>query len=285
MAHDAHLLTLAGAFVLVMLTLNLWFAYVLGVYRQRRRRKVWSCSRLVSFTFGCVLLVFALSPPMLEWGHADLRGHMSQHLLLGMFAPIALMLGAPGTLLLRSVPATTARRIMEIASTLPVRCLTHPIAALLLDIGALYLLYLTPLYRLSFSEPLLHLWLHVHFVLAGYLFSWSIAGPDPAPYRPDMRVRLAVLFVATAAHAVLGKLMYAYGFPRNAGHDLAEIEVAAQLMYYGGDFAELLLAIVFFAAWYRRGGRQRLSIGNEAQYPASADGHPNGSCATACRDS
>ena len=67
-----------------------------------------------------------------------------------------------------------------------------------------------------------------------------------------MRVRLAVLFVATAAHAVLGKLMYAYGFPRDAGHDLTEIEAAAQLMYYGGDFAELLLALVFFAAWFRR---------------------------------
>ncbi len=252
MTHDAHLLTLVGAFVLVMLTLNLWFAYVLAMYRQRRRRKDWSCWRLVSFTFGCVLLVVALSPPMLEWGHTDLRGHMSQHLLLGMFAPIALMLGAPGTLLLRSVPPGAARRIMAFAGTMPVRCLTHPATALLLDIGALYVLYLTPLYRLSFSEPLLHLWLHLHFVLAGYLFSWSIAGPDPAPHRPGMRVRLAVLFVAMASHAVLGKLMYAYGFPRDAGHDLTEIEAAAQLMYYGGDFAELLLALVFFAAWYRR---------------------------------
>jgi len=245
------LLALVGTFVLVMLTLNLWFAYVLGVHRQRRRRKVWSCWRLISFTFGCVLLVIAFSPPMLEWGHADLRGHMSQHLLLGMFAPIALMLGAPGTLLLRSVPATIARRIMVLAGTMPVRCVTHPITALLLDIGALYVLYLTPLYQLSFSEPVLHIGLHLHFVLAGYLFSWSVAGPDPAPHRPGMRVRLAVLFVATAAHAGLSKLMYAYGFPRDAGHDLAQIEAAAQLMYYGGDFAELLLALVFFAVWYR----------------------------------
>lgn len=255
MSHDAHLVTLAGTFVLAMLTFSLWFIYVLGVSAQRMRRRTWHCGRLFSFTVGCGLLMVALSPPMVEWGHGDLRGHMTQHLLLGMFAPIALMLGAPGTLLLRSVSVKMARRITCMAATLPMRCLSHPIAALLLDIGALYVLYLTPLYSLSFGEPLLHIWLHLHFVLAGYLFCWSIAGPDPAPHRPGMRLRLAVLLAAVAAHGVLGKLMYGYGFPREAGYGLAEIEAAAQLMYYGGDLAELLLAIVFFAAWYR----QRLS--------------------------
>jgi len=251
-SHDAHLLTLAGTFVFALLTLSLWFVYALGVRRQRRQRKIWRCWRLVSFTLGCGLVVLAFSPPMVEWGHADLRGHMAQHLLLGMFAPIALMLGAPGTLLLRSVPVSAARRITHVAGSMPLRCLSHPATALLLDVGALYLLYLTPLYQLSLSEPLLHLWLHLHFVLAGYLFCWSIAGPDPAPHRPGLRVRLVVLFVAVAAHAVLGKLMYAYGFPRNAGHGIAEIEAAAQMMYYGGDLAELLLALVFSATWYRR---------------------------------
>ena len=29
------------------------------------------------------------------------------------------------------------------------------------------------------------------------------------------------------------------------------IQAAAQLMYYGGDLAELALAIALFAAWYR----------------------------------
>lgn len=251
MTHEAHLLTLAGMFLLVLLTLGLWFGYLLGVRRQRRYRSGWRWWRLVSFTLGCGLVVLALSPEMIEWGHADLRGHMVQHLLLGMFAPIALMLGAPGTLLLRSVPVASARRIIAFAGTPPVRFLSHPVTALFLDIGALYLLYLTPLYSLSFSEPLFHVLLHLHFVLAGYLFSWSVAGPDPAPHRPGLRIRLIVLFMAIAAHSILGKLMYAHGFPREAGHSLAEIEAAAQLMYYGGDLAELLLAIVFFAICYR----------------------------------
>lgn len=252
MAHQAHLLALVGTFILVLMTIGLWFVYVLGVRAQRRARKGWSCWRLGSFSLGCALLVLALSPPMVEWGHTDLRGHMTQHMLLGMFAPIALMLGTPGMLLLRSVSVGTARRIMGFAATQPVRYLAHPVTALLLDIGGLYVLYLTPLYQLSFTEPFVHVWLHLHFVLAGYLFCWSIAGPDPAPHRPGMVLRLTVLFVAVAAHSTLAKLLYAHGYPQNAGHPLAEIEAAAQLMYYGGDLAELLLALVFFTTWYRR---------------------------------
>jgi putative membrane protein len=30
-------------------------------------------------------------------------------------------------------------------------------------------------------------------------------------------------------------------------------------MYYGGDVAELLLAVALFAAWYRRAGHRRPS--------------------------
>jgi putative membrane protein len=260
MSHVAHLQGLTGAFVLMLLSLSLWAVYAGAACWQRSRPGGWNNWRLASFTLGCGLLVLAFSPPATQWGHSDLRGHMAQHLLLGMFAPIALMLGAPGTLLLRSVSVNAARRLTAFLGTLPGRCLTHPVIALLLDIGGLYLLYLTPLYGLSLGDPAVHILLHLHFVIAGYLFSWSIAGPDPAPRRPGMRTRLAVLFAATAAHSILAKVMYGYGFPRDAGHELAEIEAAAQLMYYGGDLAELLLAIVFFAAWYRRDGRHRFSI-------------------------
>ena len=190
-----------------------------------------------------------MSPPLSGWAHHDLRGHMVQHLLLGMFAPLGLALGAPGTLLLRNVPVEVARRIVAFLHTRLVRILTHPATAALLDVGSMYVLYLTPLYALSLSNPLVHVLLHVHFVLAGYLFTWSIAGPDPAPHRPGMLTRLAVLVVAMGAHASLGKIMYGYGYPRGTRAGLAEIQAAAQWMYYGGDLAELLLAIAFFAMW------------------------------------
>lgn len=222
--------------------------YLFAARRQSRRR--WPHWRTLSFAVGIGLLAAALMPGLMHWAHQDLRGHMVQHLLMGMFAPLALVLGAPGLLLLRTLPAAAARLVRFLGST-PIRCLIHPVTALVLNVGGMYLLYLTPLYARASTSPLLHL----HFLLAGYLFTWSIVGIEPVPRRPGMRTRLGVLFIAMGTHAALGKLMYAYGWPRGTPHALAEVQAAAQWMFYGGDLAELLLAMAFFSLWTGRGRR------------------------------
>lgn len=126
-------------------------AYVLAAIRQRRSGSAWSVGRTASFIIGCGLLAVAISPWVMAVAHADLRGHMVQHLLLGMFAPLGLVLGAPGTLLLRTLPVLAARQVVSFLDTLPVRILIHPVTALVLDIGGMYVLYLTSLYVLSVS--------------------------------------------------------------------------------------------------------------------------------------
>jgi len=258
-AYHAH--SAAAALLPLLIPTALLAAYFGAVAWQKRRTAAWGAWRTAGFAAGIGLLFAALLPPVADWAHHDLRGHMVQHLLLGMFAPLGLVLGAPGTLALRTLPAGGARRIVALLAARPVRGLIHPVTALVLDIGGMYLLYLTPLYALSLADPAVHLLVHVHFVLSGYLFAWAIAGPDPAPARPGPWARLAVLFLATAAHATLGKLMYAYGWPRGTPHDLEEIRAAAQLMYYGGDLAELLLAVAFFATRFHA---RRLSAAGAA---------------------
>ncbi len=227
-------------------------AYVFAVLQQQRAGKQWSRWRTASFILGCSLLVIAMAPGLAQYAHHDLRGHMVQHLLVGMLAPLGLVLAAPVTLALRTLPVSAARSITALLKSRPVHWLGHPVPALLLNIGGMYLLYLTPLYTLTLTNPFLHHLVHAHFLLAGCLFVWAIAGPDFNPNRAGKYTRLAVLFVSMAAHAYLSKFMYAYVWPRNTPHDVAQIQEAAQLMYYGGDFAELLLVIAFFASWYQR---------------------------------
>lgn len=243
--------------VVMLLSLTL-LVPVLGLYlfaarRQSRRR--WPHWRTLSFSVGVGLLVAALMPGLMHWAHQDLRGHMVQHLLMGMFAPLALVLGAPGLLLLRTLPADVATRLVRFLGSMPVRSLTHPVTALVLNVGGMYLLYLTPVYARTLTSPLLHGLVHLHFLIAGYLFTWSIVGVEPVPRRPGRRTRLAVLFIAMGTHAALGKLMYAYGWPRGTPHALEEVQAAAQWMFYGGDLAELLLAMAFFSLWTGRGRR------------------------------
>src|SRR5690606_35043909 len=121
--------------------------YLLLARTARRRNPVlgWSTRRTAAFTTGLLLLDAGLLPPLAPFAGADFRGHMVQHLLVGMYAPLLLVLGAPVTLLLRTLPAASARRLTAVLHSRPARVLTHPAVALLLSTGSLALLYFTPL--------------------------------------------------------------------------------------------------------------------------------------------
>lgn len=245
-------MTASEAPLTLALLLAVLAAYVGGAHGERRRGRRWSGWRVASFVTGLGAIAVALAPPMAPWAEHTLQGHMIRHLLLGMVAPLALVLGAPVTLVLRTLPVPTARRLTASLRRRPVGWLTHPATALALDSGTLYLLYLTPLYAAMHASPALQSLAHLHFLLAGSLFAWAIVGRAPSPHRAGFHVRLLVLGAAMAAHATLAKLMYAYGWPRGTAHASDEILAAAQLMYYGGDAVELLLLTVLFADWLRR---------------------------------
>ncbi|MFG3438250.1 cytochrome c oxidase assembly protein [Nonomuraea sp. NPDC047897] len=208
------------------------------------RDRRWSPWRTASWLAGCVLTGVALSP-LVPPGDV---GHMVRHLLLGMFAPLGLIMAAPVTLLLRVAPRRLARRLTRLLRTRVVHVLTHPVTAALISVGALYVVTLTPLYAASMANPRLHHLVDHTYLATGCLFTWAVAGPDPAPHRPGVPTRVAVLIGAAAAHGWLAKHLYA---------TLPGFQQAAQVMYYGGDVAALLLAVALFAAWYRRAGRRR----------------------------
>lgn len=260
----AALMTNTASMVALFLIALLWLSYLVGVWRTHRL-KPWPWWRALLFTLGCATLAAAFIPSVMHAAHADVRGHMVQHLLLGMFAPLGLVFAAPVTLLLRNLPPHGGRRLVRFLGTLPIRLLSHPVTAAFFDIGGMYLLYMTPLYAGSLTNPWLSHFLHLHFIISGTLFTWTIAGPDPAPYRPSWRMRMAVLFMAMVAHATLGKLLYAFGFPRGTSADMAELQTAAQWMYYWGDLAEAVLVCALMLAWLR--SRQRMGYTPVASSP------------------
>ncbi|MGW4677415.1 cytochrome c oxidase assembly protein [Micromonospora taraxaci] len=224
--------------------------YVLAAVRDQRG---WNHRRTAAWLAGCALLAVAVGP--LGQLSDDPRGHMAQHLLLGMLAPLGLVLGAPVTLLLRVSPPSVRRAVGRLLRARPLHLLAHPVTAALLSTGGLALVLLTPLYARAEQQPALHHALHLHYLAAGYLFAWSLAGPDPAPRRPGLAVRIGALIGAAAGHSVLAKYLYAYAEtlpPGLTDRDPEAFRSAAQLMYYGGDLAELLLAVALFATWYTR---------------------------------
>lgn len=246
----------ADALVPVVLLVALATAYTALAVRRRREARGWSGWRTAAFLAGIALVVVALLPSLWPLPAGDFRTHMAQHLLIGMYAPLGLALGAPLTLVLRSVPTRHGRRIGRILRSGPVGVLSHPVTALALVLGGLALLYCTPLYVATTHHPALHHLVHLHFLLSGYLFAYSIAGADPAPRRPSVPARLVILGVAILGHAVLSQLLYAGAFVR-VPVSAQELRGGAELMYFGGDIAELLLALATVTTWRKRGRRPR----------------------------
>src|SRR3546814_17801237 len=87
--------------------------YVVAAARQR----AWSPWRTASWLIGSMVLAWGLLPEYLPFSPGDLRQHMLQHLLLGMFAPIGPVMAAPITLLVRTLPAEGGRAITTILTS------------------------------------------------------------------------------------------------------------------------------------------------------------------------
>jgi putative membrane protein len=182
---------------------------------------------------------------------------MAGHVLLGMLAPLLLVLGAPVTLALRALPPPGAGRLVRLLRSRPLRVLTEPAVAAVLDVGGLWLIYGTPLLDLAHEHVALDVAVHTHVLLAGYLLTAVLVGPDPLPHRRGTRHLQVVLVLALAAHDVLAKRLYAAA----GGADPADEQRGALVMYYGGDAVDLALAVLVCARWYRRARPRNLPSG------------------------
>ncbi|MEV6959592.1 cytochrome c oxidase assembly protein [Streptomyces sp. NPDC051207] len=229
-------------------------AYLAAASRLRRRGDAWSRWRDVSFTAGGVGTAWASGGPVTG---APFTGHMIQHLVVGMAAPLLFVVARPLTLALRALGPGRARRgLLAVARSRPVGWLVLPPLAALLNVGGLWLLYRTELFAATRHQPLLHGVVHAHMLAAGLVFTFAVCQLDPVRRRWGVAVRGATLLAAGAAHAVLARTLYALP-PPGTGFTPADLHSGARWMYYGGDVVDAALAVVLGVGWYTAGGRAR----------------------------
>ncbi|MFI6366089.1 cytochrome c oxidase assembly protein [Nocardia sp. NPDC050630] len=185
--------------------------YAVGVLRLRRRGDTWSPWRTLSWTSGCVALLISTSSGIGAYGYAMFSMHMITHMALNMFVPVLLVLGAPVTLLLRTVPAApkdavpgVREWVLWILHSRPTAILAHPGTAIAAFVLSLYGLYFTPLFQNLIRYHWGHVLMNVHFLIIGYLFYWAIIGIDPGPRRLPHLGRLGMLFAIMPFHAFFG---------------------------------------------------------------------------------
>ncbi|GAB3237711.1 cytochrome c oxidase assembly protein [Glycomyces halotolerans] len=228
--------------------------YSWGTDRLRRRGDTWPWHRDAAFTTGAWAIAYVFVDPL---PGGPFTAHMGQHLIIGMAAPLLLVLARPLTLAFRALgPGPARRTLLALAGSRRAAWFAFPPAAALLDIGGLWLLYRTPLFAAVQHQPAAHILLQLHVLAAGILFTFAVCQLDPVRHRWNLAWRGTTLIAAGAAHAILAKTLYTTPPPDTAA-TTTDLQTGAQLMYYGGDLIELALAAVIALHWYTATGRTR----------------------------
>lgn len=248
--------------------------YLRGVWSMHRRGDAWPVGRTVSWLVGMVIIAWATFGGLGLYSHVLFSAHMASHMLLSMVAPIFLVLGAPMTLALRTLPGPrqpgeVSPRTMLLAflHSRFSRFFTHPLIGPVLFVGSLYGLYFSGAFETLMANHWGHAIMELHFLAVGILFYYVLIGIDPAPRAIASLVRFGMLLVTVPFHAFFSVAVMSANevFAGDYWHEL-ERPYRTDLLadqYLGGGMAwamgEIPLILVMGAIlvqWFRSDTRE-----------------------------
>jgi putative membrane protein len=240
-----------GTFTLIALTLA-GAVYVVGATGQRRRgHPTWPLARTVSWIAGLLAVAAVLVGPLGHAGNHDLTTHVLGHVVIGMLAPVLLVLGAPVTLARRTLEPVPLQRLGRLAGNPLTRALAFPVVAAVLAVGSSWLLYTGTAAADSTRDPALHSVVMIGFLLVGLLLTAAVVGVSAGIRRSPRWLRTAVLVLSTVALCVEAVVMTVSGVPGIAAE---QVPTAATALGVGTVLVALALAAVV-ATERRRDGR------------------------------
>lgn len=260
---------------LLWLPLGLLLAgsYLYGVYSLHRRGDHWSLLRTIPWLGGCLVLIWATSGFPGIYGRVLFSSHMLGHMAVSMVVPPLLVLGAPVTLVMRaSSHRTDHSRGLREWLLLAVHSRTARVAMNPLVAGGFFAIsliafYYSPLFELSLRTHTGHVLMHLHFLLAGYLFASVLIGIDPGPRPLAYPLRMVLLFATMTFHAFFGvalmqgnlllgaNVLGALG--RTWGRSpLADQQFGGAVAWGVGEVPTLLLGLGIALAWVRADERE-----------------------------
>ncbi|MGQ0846055.1 MAG: cytochrome c oxidase assembly protein [Sporichthyaceae bacterium] len=242
--------------------------YLYGVSRMKAAGNPWPLGRTLAFVVGGHgALLLAVASPLATYDVTLLSVHMAQHMLLAMVAPIFLVLGAPITLALRTLPQGGRRALLTVLHSRVVGVFTFPVVAGAIFVANPFVLYYSGLYEQTLRHAWLHDLNHLHFVVIGSLWFATLIGVDPLPNRAGYPLRVISAFVTLPFHAWLGvSIMSANtliaadwytSLERDWGASpLNDQQTAGGIVWISGDLIGLLVFAALFAQWVRASERE-----------------------------
>lgn len=253
-------LILTGALTLMAL-------YLSGVRKLRKQQVAHSKLQTVSFISGLLFIAWATSSNISRYAMVSFSSHMVQHMVLSMIAPILIVLGGPITLALRALPAENESEhrnlrswIVSLLHSPYSRFITHPLIVLAIFTFGLYGIYFTSAFGSLMSGHVGHLFMEMHFIIAGTLFTYVVIGIDPSPRQVPHWARLILVLVALSLHAFfaialmqsttpVGREWYSPVMPPWITNPLDDTYAGGGVAWALGEVPTLILMIVVAIQW------------------------------------
>jgi putative copper resistance protein D len=274
-----------------MLTISLVAAalYTFGVIRIKQNQIVWSALRSISFMIGIGLVIWTTNAGISMYSKVSFEYHMIQHMILSMIAPIFIVLGTPITLALRALPAqkTSDHRsirewILALLHSGYSKLITHPLIVLGIFTFGLYGLYFTPLFATLMASHIGHIFMELHFLISGLLFSYVVIGADPSPRTVPYWARLMIVLVGLSIHAFFAIAIMQSGEP--IGVDwyiqvqppwlpnlLADTTAGGSIAWALGEIPTFLLLVIVAVMWSRNDTRLAKQLDRAADRDGDSD--------------
>ncbi|MEU0695627.1 cytochrome c oxidase assembly protein [Streptomyces niveus] len=253
-------------------------AYLAAVRKLRTRGDRWPLGRTIAWLAGLAVTVLATMSGLAVYGKVMFSVHMGQHMILAMTVPILLVLGAPATLALRTLPtaakggtAGPRELLLALLRSRYLKVISHPVVASVLFIASAFAVYYTSLFESLMRSHLGHTVMLVHFLAVGLLFFWVIIGVDPGPRRPPYLGRLFVLILTMPFHSwfsisvmsstdIIGEGWWT-DVGRTWGVSLADDQYnGGAIAWATGDIPVLITTIILAAQWVRSDAREARRI-------------------------
>lgn len=243
--------------------------YAKGLLVMRRRGDAWALGRTISWYVGLCVIAWVTFGGLGVYSHVLFSAHMVAHMMLSMVAPIFLVLGAPITLAMRTLPGPRVpgepaprQQLVKLLHSGPVKVITHPLVGASLFVGSLYGLYFTDIFAALMNSHLGHGAMDLHFLAVGSLFYYVLVGIDPSPRRLEPLMRFGVLLVTMPFHAFFAISVmasttviagdYWRALERPYATDLLRDQyVGGSIAWAMGEVPLLLVMGALFVQWFR----------------------------------
>ena len=250
--------------LLLLIAANL---YLTGLSRWERPSHPVSRWQRASFFLGLLVLFLALQTPIEAIAEHMFSFHQLQHIMLRMFGPLLILLGAPLTPMLRGLPPWVLKSVVrpvvgDRRARRAYEILTNPVLTTILFLSVLFLWQVPGAHNAALRNPALHEFMHFTMLSSGFLFWWLVV--DPKPHRSRMHYGLRVLYLGLIVipNTLLGAAItftdhviysaYAEVEQPFSISLMTDQQIGGTILWVPGDMMSVIVAGIVMIMWYQK---------------------------------